>query len=76
MAVLFFQNERLYVSGDDNKVAIYSLTDLTLEGILSRASAPVTCLSISSDGKLLASGGWYTHFLETLSLMNEEVSFQ
>jgi WD40 repeat protein len=58
MAVLCFQNERLYVSGDDNKVAIYSLTDLTLEGILSRASAPVTCLSISSDGKLLASGGW------------------
>jgi WD40 repeat protein len=70
MAVLFFQNERLYVSGDDNKVAIYSLTDLTLEGILSRASAPVTCLSISSDGKLLASGGWYAHFLRTLSLMN------
>jgi WD40 repeat protein len=52
------------VSGDANNVAIYSLTDMTHEGILSRASAPVTCMSISSDGKLLASGGWYMPYFE------------
>ncbi|XP_059468502.1 WD repeat and HMG-box DNA-binding protein 1 [Neocloeon triangulifer] len=49
--------DKIYVSGDDNKVAIYSLKDMTNEGILSRASAPVTCLSISSNGNTLASGG-------------------
>jgi WD40 repeat protein len=56
--IIILQKDKLYVSGDDNKVAIYSLSEMTHEGILSRASAPITCLSLSANGKYIASGGW------------------
>ncbi|XP_065349851.1 WD repeat and HMG-box DNA-binding protein 1 [Cloeon dipterum] len=54
---LVSMKDKIYVSGDDNKVAIYSLSELAHEGILRRASAPITCLSLSTNGNLVASGG-------------------
>lgn len=48
----------MYVGTEDNIVQAYTFPDNKRDGIISRYTAAVTHISISSSGTFLASGSW------------------
>ena len=55
----FYQNGRFYSACDDHTIQAHMLDDGTPDGLLTRFTAPVSCLCFNSAGTHMAAGAWY-----------------